>query len=266
MLVPRPAANAVIIAILIAMPVLVVSESTAGEDQEQSALVVASATGKSDSEHTEKGEPAAVGRAPDVDAPPPAPYVRTRFGTPDPEEVGSGIKRSASAGPTPLALAPGPVALTISESPSLFWHIDALPGEGVRVMFTITDDRAIEPLKEITLATPSKAGIQRLRLVELGIELEPEINYMWSISVVSNAESDSNDDVSTRYIRRVQRPQALDAGSQDGLELAEAGIWYDAFEAMSNAVDDHPDDKRSRSLRNALLREARLDAAAEGDY
>ena len=65
------------------------------------------------------------------------------------------------------------------------------------------------------------------------------------------------------FIRRVARPKALAAESRDGVDFAQAGIWYDALESLSDEVDDHPNDRKARFLRSALLRQVKLDAAVE---
>jgi len=51
--------------------------------------------------------------------------------------------------------------------------------------------------------------------------------------------------------------------AQSGVEFAQAGIWYDALEALSDDVDAHPGDRKARFLRSALLRQVNLDAAVE---
>ena len=59
------------------------------------------------------------------------------------------------------------------------------------------------------------------------------------------------------------RPEALAAEPQDGVDFAQAGPWYDALEALSDDVDDRPNDRKARFLRSALLRQVKLDAAVE---
>jgi hypothetical protein len=84
-----------------------------------------------------------------------------------------------------------------------------------------------------------------------------------SIALVADADNRSADVVSTGFIRRVARPEALAAESENGVDFAQAGIWYDALEALSDDVDSHPDDRKARFLRSALLRQVKLDAAVE---
>ena len=263
-MVSRSIEIAVFVGTLITAQTLVAAEPAAAPDQESELIVVAEASAASDPGDAVSPRPSqAISEPPAVDAQPPILYQPPRRGAPARDRVGAGITRGATAQPTPLALAPDHVGLTVSASPSLFWHIDALPGEGVALIFTITDDTSVTPLAEVGLDAPSEAGIQRLRLADHGIELAPEVEYMWSIALVTNADNRSEDIVSTGFIRRVARPEALAAESQDGVDFAQAGIWYDALEALSDDVDNHPDDRKARFLRSALLRQVKLDAAVE---
>jgi len=46
---------------------------------------------------------------------------------------------------------------------------------------------------------------------------------------------------------------------------AQAGIWYDAFESVSNAIEAHPDDPSLRAQRASLLQQVGLSEAATAD-
>ena len=52
------------------------------------------------------------------------------------------------------------------------------------MVFTLIDGGSIAPLAERKIDSPSLAGIQRLRLDRLGVELRPGIDYEWSITLV----------------------------------------------------------------------------------
>jgi hypothetical protein len=263
-MVSRSIEIAVVVGTLIAVQTLVTAEPAVASDWEGDVIVVAEARGASDLDDAAAPQPSQeVSAPPTLNAQPPVLYQPPRRGAPARDRVGAGITRGATAQPTPLALAPDHVGLTVSASPSLFWHIDAVPAEGVALVFSITDDTSVTPLAEVGLDAPSGAGIQRLRLADHGIELAPETEYMWSIALVTDADNRSEDVVSTGFIRRVARPEALAAGSRGGVDFARAGIWYDALEALSDNVDHHPDDRKARFLRSALLRQVKLDAAVE---
>ncbi len=263
-MVARSIEIAVVVGTLIAVQTLVTAEPAVAAELESELIVVAEASAGSDTDDAAVPRPSQrISEPPAVDLQPPMIYQPPLRGSPARDRVGAGITRGATAQPTPLALAPDHVGLTVNASPSLFWHIDALPGEGVALIFTITDDTSVTPLAEVSLDAPSGAGIQRLRLADHGVQLAPEVEYMWSIAVVTDADNRSADIISTGFIRRVARPEALAAGSLSGADFAQAGIWYDALEALSDDVDDHPDDRKARFLRSALLRQVKLDAAVE---
>jgi hypothetical protein len=176
--------------------------------------------------------------------------------------VGGGI-RGARALPTPLVLAPPHLAETVTARPSLFWHIDAVPGEDSRLIFTLIDDEGIDPVAEVTLAPPRQAGIQRIRLANYGVSLKPEIEYEWSIALVVDSGHRAKDVVSTGYIRRVSQPLEL-ARRQPGVTTyADLGLWYDALESVSDSIEAAPGDRALRSQRSSLLRQAGLEAAIE---
>ncbi len=180
------------------------------------------------------------------------------------DRVSSG-PRAGRALPTPLALSPDHLAHTASPDPSLFWHIDEAPPAHVKIVFTLIHEDGIEPLIETPLARVRQAGIQRIRLAEFGVRLDPDAEYEWSVALVPDSAQRSRDVVTTGYILRVARPAELDGE----LKLASAntyaslGLWYDALEAASDAVDAAPAEAGRRSQRDALLRQAGLESALD---
>ncbi len=182
----------------------------------------------------------------------------------------SGGMRGVLALPTPLALAPAHLAHTVSDQPSLFWHIDAVPSRGSRLVFTLIDEDSIEPLAEVSLESPAQAGIQRIRLTDLGIHLEPEIEYEWSVALVPDPARRARDVISTGYLRRVGQPEELAeelanlAPGRGGVDTyAALGLWYDALEAISDSIDSAPADPTLRGHRNALFRQGELELAMD---
>jgi hypothetical protein len=135
----------------------------------------------------------------------------------------------------------------------------------VTIVFTLTHEDGMEPLVETQLARVRKAGIQRIRLAEFGVRLDPDAEYEWSVSLVPDSDRRSGDVVTTGYIRRVAPPAEL----QGELRLASVntyaslGLWYDALEAASDAVDAAPADFDRRGQRDALLSQAGLERALD---
>jgi hypothetical protein len=189
-------------------------------------------------------------------------YQPPRRGAPR-AHVGAGGVRGSRAVPQPLALAPDHVGLTTSATPALYWQIDAAPGEGLAVVFTLNEEDRIEPLIEAKLATPERAGIHSVRPADYGVTLAPDVDYEWSIALVDEDGSQPQVAVSVGYLRRVARPAGLSGTPPDAAAFARAGLWYDALDALEDAITRHPGDARLREQRSSLLRQAKLEPAIE---
>ena len=173
--------------------------------------------------------------------------------------VAGGV-RGTTALPTPTALVPEHVALTTRGAPSFFWHIDAGIPEGTRLFFTLVEEEEGLPLVETELAPPQAPGIQRVRLSDHAIELGAETTYVWSIALVPDMQHRSADVVASGYVKRIS---PTPRGTGNARRFAAEGLWYDALELLSDAVDQSPDSQAPRSLRRSLLRQAGLRLAAE---
>jgi hypothetical protein len=168
-----------------------------------------------------------------------------------------GIRGGTTAFPRPVVLAPDHVALTEREAPSLFWYVDRVPPTDTLVSFTLIRADRIDPVAERALPGTTRAGIQRIRLSELGVTLEPGVKYEWSIAVTVDPNDRSRDLVSMGWLRRVGGAKALE-GDRDARAYAERSLWYDALEAISDELDATPADATLRAQRDALLRQANL--------
>jgi len=188
-------------------------------------------------------------------------YTPPRRATP--RAMVSGGLRGVQGLPRPLALVPAHVALTSSESPSLFWWIGAAPPAGTTVVLTVMNDEATEPLAEVELPLPRRAGIQRVRLGDHGVTLAPGVEYEWSISLGSNPASHADDQIANGYVTRVAEPVELTGQRRDAATLAKAGLWYDALSAISDEIEVRPADPRPRQARAALLEQADLTEARD---
>jgi hypothetical protein len=175
-------------------------------------------------------------------------------------KVGAGV-RGALWLPLPHVLAPDHVALTAQEAPSLFWYVAGAIPDGVRVVFSLVDPARPDPLAEKELPRPTQPGIQRIRLDDLGVTLRPEVECEWSVALVSDADEHDLDLVSVGSILRVKEPR-LDDAPADAARLAELGLWYDALEAVHDAVESHPKNAFALQQQAALLRQGGLASAA----
>jgi hypothetical protein len=180
--------------------------------------------------------------------------------------VGGATRGSIEKIPMMFALTPDHVGQTVSGQPSLFWYIDRIPDASMRVEFTLFDQDGDEPEVETTLATPNRAGIQRIRLANYGVNLKPGVEYEWSVALVVNPEKRSKDVVVTGWIDRVEHGGQLTArlesggGAQTAAIYAEEGLWYDSFAALSDQIDGNPGDAKLLAQRIDVLRQVGLDA------
>ena len=135
----------------------------------------------------------------------------------------------------------------------------------------MVEPKKAKPVLALTSGTANKVGIHRIKLVNHKIELQPDVLYEWTVAIVPDAENRSKDVIAKGVIKRVSSPSGLAekvenvSDTEKAAIYAEAGIWYDALEAISNAVDAHPDDASLREQRASLLKQVGLPQAAALD-
>src|SRR5215472_2261206 len=158
----------------------------------------------------------------------------------------SGGARSEAIDTVLIALVPNHVALTTQAQPSLFWF-QSKPAKA-KFELTVVEPKKPKPLVSLTSPQADKAGIHRIKLAKYKVELQPDVPYEWSVAIVPDAENRSRDVIAKGVIKRINPPGDLAAhvetadDVQRAAAYAQAGIWYDAFESISNAIEAHPDD------------------------
>ena len=164
-------------------------------------------------------------------------------------------------------LAPDHTGLTAVDQPSLFWFISnpiSLPLE-----LTVMDPRRTQPLLETALPAPRQGGIQRVRLSDHGVRLEPGVAYRWFIAVVADPGRRSRDILSGGAIERADLPDELRARlataqpQQKPAVYAEGGYWYDALGTISDLIDGAPGDMTLQTERQDLLKQIGLRAEVQ---
>jgi hypothetical protein len=164
-------------------------------------------------------------------------------------------------------LAPDHTGLTAQEQPSLYWYLSE--STTYPVEFTIRDDRAIQPLIERRLRSPTQPGVQRVRLADYGVRLSLGVPYRWFVALVVDPDNRSRDMLAGGTVERIALPEALHtklarAGkTRAPLVYAEAGLWYDALSALSDLIDAAPNDPLPRQQRASLLEQVDLSEIAE---
>jgi hypothetical protein len=166
-------------------------------------------------------------------------------------------------------LAPDHVGLTVRAQPDLYWFISGQATYPIE--FTITESRALKPLMEKDLDAPARAGIQCIRLKDLGLNLKRDVPYQWFVVAVVDPNRRSRDILSGGIVQFVAPPPELrenlqKAGKKNAVYVyAEAGLWYDAIAAVSDLIHASPKDLAVRKKRATLLQQVGLQEAAEFD-
>jgi len=198
-------------------------------------------------------------------APPAAVAYQPPAGNPAPRRVGGNSRGLPPALPAVAVLAPDHLGLTVSEQPRLLWYLAA--PTTARIELTLVDPARAAPLIE-TVAAGDRAGIHEFQPGAHGVKLEPGVQYEWSIAIVTDPAQRSRDVFAAGAIMRVEPSaalaQTLHLAAADGraAAYANAGVWYDALDAMSAEIAARPGDRAPRERRAAVLEQAGLAEAA----
>jgi Domain of Unknown Function (DUF928) len=159
-------------------------------------------------------------------------------------------------------LAPDHSGLTTREQPSLYWVISS--PTTLAVELTLTDPRTTQPVLEVKLPGPIRAGLQRIRLDEYGVRLEPGVPYRWYVAVIPDTGRRSKDILAGGIIERVEptadlRDRLARARPEELASVyAEEGFWYDALAVSSELIERSPGEGSLRQQRTALLSQVGL--------
>ncbi len=184
--------------------------------------------------------------------------------------VGGDVRGTDGTDPEVTVLVPDHVGYTVKETPSLNWFLSQPTPYEVR--FTLRDDRSTRSFQEKMLPSPKKPGIYTINLKELGLALEPNVQYKWFVSVIRDANSPSKDIVAGGVIERCELSDCvilydarLTCSEQSVIENARAGLWYDAMGCLCSLIDANSGDGKLRRLRARLLKDVGLNGVAEWD-
>jgi hypothetical protein len=164
-------------------------------------------------------------------------------------------------------LAPDHSGFTTSEQPSLYWFISKPTSLPVEV--TLMDPQGVKPILETQLPSPTKAGIQRVRLADYNIHLAPGAAYRWFVAVVPDAERRSKDILAGGAVERVDLQEDVKAKLAKASDkevpfvYAQAGLWYDALNSISDLIDAAPQNQELQNQRTALLKQVGLPSTNE---
>jgi hypothetical protein len=183
--------------------------------------------------------------------------------------VTGGSRGSGDAAVALDVLAPDEVGTTTQEQPSLFWF-QSKPADA-KFELTLLQQNKVKPLIQVKVDRSSKAGIQRLKLSDHGVKLNPGVEYQWVVALVTDPDNRSTDQVASGVIKRVAAPADLKEKISHATPAslaslyADAGIWYDTLAALSDQIEAQPENKTLRQARAELLRQVGLNAAAQAE-
>ncbi len=140
--------------------------------------------------------------------------------------IGGGTRGIGKSEISVQALAPAQTALTSQAAPTLYFYVSG--GSNSTIEFSMGTESG-ESLTEQTLPAVSKAGIQAVKLSDFNVQLEKGKEYRWTVAVVSDPENRGKDVIASATIRREDTNIALN----DTKKLAEAGVWYDLLQTLS---------------------------------
>jgi hypothetical protein len=183
--------------------------------------------------------------------------------------VGGATRGTGEAQVTFEVLAPDHTGLTTQARPTLYWYTSG-PVDGP-VEVTLLLEGAEKPVLERKLSLPRAGGIHAVPLEAQGVTLRPEVEYEWFVSVVRDPAQRSLDTTAGGAIRHVVADPATRSRIASASErarpalYAEAGLWYDAFDAVTRLIERHPSDAGLRAQRAALLEQVGLTEPAAKD-
>jgi len=234
------------------------------------AVALAPAAGMAAEENPEPGGAPATAASPSETPPVSAAapvYQLPKVGKPR-GRIGGGRRGPIGPAAELHVLVPEHVGQTASAQPSLYWYLAGPVAGEVAFELALIDATSVDPLVDARLERPASAGIQRVRLADLGVALEPGQEYQWSIAVVPDPEDHSKDVVASGWIERVPAPEGmqerLGAAGPDGAAAVygAAGLWYDTLDAAYERVRANPDAPTYRQQLAALLEQVGLPADA----
>ena len=183
--------------------------------------------------------------------------------------VGGGLRGMDGNDPVIEALVPDHVGFTVKKTPVLNWFISK--PTTYQVIFTLNHSNLAKPIFEGPIPTPVRAGIQSLDLKDMDLALEPDVQYRWFISVITDPKSPSRNIVAGGMIEHCEFNECLVIGPvltcdhESVRKNAKSGFWYDAMACLCQLIDSNASDQALRRERASLLNQVGLYRVAEWD-
>lgn len=198
--------------------------------------------------------------APDTQGTPSTPviqFVPPDRGRPSVRLVSGGTRSMPRQRTVLRVLSPRQEGISASSQPSFYWYVSSASDASVE--FSVKHDNAIDPLLEIRLPAPARAGIYSARLVDFGLALEPGERYEWSVELMETDRHSKNQPYSSSTVA-VSLPDAAvskqiaELGLREKARLlARHGYWYDAFDTLYLGLANHVDPAQAEHDLSELL-------------
>ncbi|WP_088893390.1 DUF928 domain-containing protein [Leptolyngbya ohadii] len=168
-----------------------------------------------------------------------AQYVPPDRGLPGRREGGGTRGECILSQPTLTALIPSQnFGTTVKEYPSFFWYVPQT--SATTAEFVLMDGNRI--VYEKTIDLPRSPGILQVSLPQDGSvpPLTVGKDYQWYFSIICNADDRSGDLLTRGWVQRQALSPALATKltqtplAEHATVYAQAGIWYDAVEALAD--------------------------------
>ncbi len=189
-------------------------------------------------------------------------------GAPDTSRlIGAGTRDKEHITTYISVLTPKHTGLTFNKQPTLYWFTSE--SIEIPVEFVLISDQSHIPVLKIPIPAPQKAGIQHISLEDYSIDLEPGVEYRWSIALIQNPLDRTHDIVTSGKIMRTVPPESVvnrlkqTPDDTKALIYARKGIWYDMLTTLNTSILQQPTNKSLRNDRVRLLEQVGLSIAAE---
>ena len=146
-------------------------------------------------------------------------------------------------------LAPLQQGLTADAAPTLYWYVSA--GSAASIELSVKHEDAIDPLLEVSLPAPPRAGVYSASLAEHGLMLEAGESYEWSVELLESGRRNRAQPYSSTELLVAPPDPSVAAAIGEAAEpiakarvLAANGYWNDAFDTLyavrdAKAVDPY---------------------------
>lgn len=128
-------------------------------------------------------------------------------------------------------------SLTASATPTLYWYVTNVPAYGAEIVLQSSDKTVLKKTVNVTTA-----GMQSIRLADLGVQLKAGASYVWSVSLIVDPKQQSKNLSSFANIRYEPSSDSL----TDVEDMKQAGYWYDAISRLVESKSPQLSDELSK--------------------